>query len=31
MVSSDVIEHLFYPRELPRFAKKCLKPGGQLI
>ncbi|MBD2654442.1 class I SAM-dependent methyltransferase [Synechocystis sp. FACHB-383] len=31
VVSSDVIEHLFYPRELPRFAKQCLKPGGQLI
>lgn len=30
-VSSDVIEHLFYPRELARFAKQCLKPTGQLI
>lgn len=31
VVSSDVIEHLFYPRELARFAKQCLKPNGQLI
>ena len=31
VVSSDVIEHLFYPRELARFAKQCLKPTGQLI
>jgi 2-polyprenyl-3-methyl-5-hydroxy-6-metoxy-1,4-benzoquinol methylase len=31
VVSSDVVEHLFYPRELPRFAKQCLKPKGQLI
>jgi 2-polyprenyl-3-methyl-5-hydroxy-6-metoxy-1,4-benzoquinol methylase len=31
VISSDVIEHLFYPRELARFAKQCLKPSGQLI
>lgn len=31
VVSSDVIEHLFYPRELARFTKQCLKPTGQLI
>lgn len=31
IVSSDVIEHLFYPRELARFAKQCLKPSGRLI
>ncbi len=31
VVASDVIEHLFYPRELVRFAKKCLKQNGQLI
>lgn len=31
VISSDVIEHLFYPRELARLAKQCLKPNGQLI
>ena len=31
VISSDVIEHLFYPKELARFAKQCLKPNGQLI
>lgn len=29
--SSEVIEHLPYPRELLRGAKKCLKPDGTLI
>jgi len=27
----EVIEHLTYPRELLKAAKKCLKPGGRLI
>ena len=31
VVSSEVIEHLLYPRELIRAAKKCLKPNGHLI
>ncbi|MFN5513364.1 MAG: class I SAM-dependent methyltransferase [Cyanobacteriota bacterium] len=31
VVSSDVVEHLFYPRELPRFARQCLKSEGELI
>jgi 2-polyprenyl-3-methyl-5-hydroxy-6-metoxy-1,4-benzoquinol methylase len=31
VVSAEVIEHLLYPRELLRAAKRCLKPGGQLI
>jgi 2-polyprenyl-3-methyl-5-hydroxy-6-metoxy-1,4-benzoquinol methylase len=26
-----VIEHLLYPRELIKSAKKCLKPNGSLI
>lgn len=31
VISVEVIEHLFYPRELVRAAKKCLKPNGRLI
>lgn len=31
VISAEVIEHLFYPRELPRLAKKLLKPNGSLI
>ena len=31
VVSAEVVEHLFYPKELPRLARKCLKPGGRLI
>ena len=31
IISIEVIEHLFYPKELVRSAKKCLKPGGRLI
>lgn len=31
VISSEVIEHLLYPRELVRAAKKCLKPNGRLI
>lgn len=31
VISSEVIEHLFYPRALLKAAKKCLKPNGSLI
>jgi 2-polyprenyl-3-methyl-5-hydroxy-6-metoxy-1,4-benzoquinol methylase len=31
VISGEVIEHLFYPRELVRSAKKCLKPNGYLV
>jgi 2-polyprenyl-3-methyl-5-hydroxy-6-metoxy-1,4-benzoquinol methylase len=31
VVAVEVIEHLPYPRELLRSARKCLKPGGRLI
>lgn len=31
VVAVEVIEHLLYPRELLRAAKKCLKPSGKLI
>jgi 2-polyprenyl-3-methyl-5-hydroxy-6-metoxy-1,4-benzoquinol methylase len=31
VISAEVIEHLLYPRELVRAAKKCLKPNGRLI
>lgn len=31
VISSEVIEHLFYPKELLKNAKKCLKPNGRLI
>jgi 2-polyprenyl-3-methyl-5-hydroxy-6-metoxy-1,4-benzoquinol methylase len=31
VISVEVIEHLFYPKELIRAAKKCLKPNGTLI
>ncbi len=31
VISMEVIEHLFHPRELVRTAKKCLKPNGRLI
>jgi 2-polyprenyl-3-methyl-5-hydroxy-6-metoxy-1,4-benzoquinol methylase len=31
VVAAEVIEHLIYPRELLRNAKKCLKPGGNLV
>ena len=31
VVSTEVIEHLFLPRHLPRFAFQVLRPGGQLI
>ena len=31
VISAEVIEHLLYPKELVRAAKKCLKPNGRLI
>lgn len=31
VLAAEVIEHLLYPRELLRSAKRCLKPGGSLI
>ena len=31
VVSTEVIEHLYSPHLLPRFAWHCLKPGGLLI
>lgn len=31
VIAAEVIEHLLYPKELVRAAKKCLKPNGQLI
>jgi len=31
VVSAEVIEHLFAPRSLPRFAAKVLQPGGNLL
>lgn len=31
VVSTEVIEHLYRPRELPRFAREVLQPGGYLI
>jgi 2-polyprenyl-3-methyl-5-hydroxy-6-metoxy-1,4-benzoquinol methylase len=31
IISVEVVEHLFRPRELPRLAQKCLAPDGRLI
>jgi len=31
VISAEVIEHLLYPSELIKSAKKCLKPNGSLI
>jgi 2-polyprenyl-3-methyl-5-hydroxy-6-metoxy-1,4-benzoquinol methylase len=31
VISVEVIEHLFYPKELVKSARNCLKPGGRLI
>ena len=31
VLAVEVIEHLLYPKELAKTAKKCLKPGGCLI
>lgn len=30
-IATEVIEHLVRPRNLPRFAKRLLRPGGHLI
>lgn len=31
VLAIEVIEHLLYPKEIARAARKCLKPGGRLI
>jgi 2-polyprenyl-3-methyl-5-hydroxy-6-metoxy-1,4-benzoquinol methylase len=31
VVSTEVVEHLFSPHELPAFASKLLRPGGSLV
>lgn len=31
VISVEVIEHLLFPKELVRYAQKCLKPSGSLI
>ena len=31
VISTEVIEHLYAPRALPRFARKVLKDGGWLV
>jgi 2-polyprenyl-3-methyl-5-hydroxy-6-metoxy-1,4-benzoquinol methylase len=31
VISAEVIEHLYYPKELIKYAKKCLKPNGCFI
>lgn len=31
VLAIEVIEHLLYPKELAKTAKKCLNPGGRLI
>lgn len=31
VISTEVIEHLFLPAALPRFARSVLKPGGHLV
>ena len=31
VVSTEVIEHVFQPRSLPRFASKTLRKGGHLV
>ncbi|MEH2048735.1 class I SAM-dependent methyltransferase [Nostoc sp.] len=31
VIAAEVIEHLFFPKELVRNAKQCIKPNGRLI
>ncbi|MEH2319948.1 class I SAM-dependent methyltransferase [Nostoc sp.] len=31
VIAAEVIEHLYYPKQLIRNAKECLKPNGRLI
>ncbi|MDJ0636645.1 MAG: methyltransferase domain-containing protein [Xenococcaceae cyanobacterium MO_188.B29] len=31
VISAEVIEHLYYPRELVKYARQCIKLGGHLI
>ena len=31
VVATEVVEHLFLPRALPRFARAVLRPGGHLV
>ena len=31
VVSTEVVEHLYLPRQLPRFARAVLRPGGYLL
>jgi SAM-dependent methyltransferase len=31
VISTEVIEHLYLPRQLPRFASRVLSPGGHLV
>lgn len=31
IISTEVVEHLFSPRNLPNFCKKILKPGGCVV
>ena len=31
VISAEVIEHLYYPKQLAQYARQCLKPHGQLI
>lgn len=31
VLSAEVVEHLYYPKELVRYARECLKPSGHFI
>ena len=31
VISTEVVEHLYFPRELPRQIKRMLKPGGMAL
>jgi 2-polyprenyl-3-methyl-5-hydroxy-6-metoxy-1,4-benzoquinol methylase len=31
VLSTEVIEHLYLPRQIPRFARRVLKPSGRLV